>query len=299
MPKINIKKYSRSNTDSSDPQDTETEIKKSRGRPKKIILETDTENNNIIYRNPEPVQEQEETIPETIPETVSDTIENVDISDGYIAEIESPSEPFLEELNTTNYIEPPTKEEQKNIEKSFKETLKQKTKHIKIQEKVNSVYESSDLFDDNGSEIIGRDRRVIINKLNQYRNLFPKELSKFKVKKGASTQELQAYLDEMATIVETSSYDNFLTDSILQAIKLVENGSKYTRHDITGCAEMLKANPQFNSLMKQLFVKYNVFHKIPCEFQLLLLVTTTAYICSNKNKNKANIENYLNTPMNP
>jgi hypothetical protein len=168
MPKINIKKYSRSNTDSSDPQDTETEIKKSRGRPKKIILETDTENNNIIYRNPEPVQEQEETIPETIPETVSDTIENVDISDGYIAEIESPSEPFLEELNTANYIEPPTKEEQKNLEKSFKETLKQKTKHIKIQEKVNSVYESSDLFDENGSEIIGRDRRVIINKLNQY-----------------------------------------------------------------------------------------------------------------------------------
>jgi hypothetical protein len=170
---------------------------------------------------------------------------------------------------------------------------------VKIQEKVNSVYESSDLFDDNGSEIIGRDRRVIINKLNQYRNLFPKELSKFKVKKGASTQELQAYLDEMQTIVETSSYDSFLTDSILQAIKLVENGSKYTRHDITGCAEMLKANPQFNGLMKQLFVKYNVFHKIPCEFQLLLLVTTTAYICANKNKNKANIENYLNTPMNP
>jgi hypothetical protein len=295
MPKINIKKYSRSNTDSTDPQDTETEIKKSRGRPKKIILETDTENNNIIYRNPEP--EQEETIPETIPETVSDTIENVDISDGYIAEIE-PSEPFLEELNTTNYIEPPTKEEQKNIEKSFKETLKQKTKHIKIQEKVNSVYESSDLFDDNGSEIIGRDRRVIINKLNQYRNLFPKELSKFKVKKGASTQKLQAYLDEMATIVETSSYDNFLTDSILQAIKLVENGSKYTRYDIAGCADMLKANPQFNSLMKQMYVKYNVFHKIPCEIQLLLLVTTTAYICSNKNRNKSHLENYLNQPVN-
>ena len=108
--------------------------------------------------------------------------------------------------NLTSHL---SKEEQKNIEKSFKETLKQKTKHIKIQEKVNSVYESSDLFDDNGSEIIGRDRRVIINKLNQYRNLFPKELSKFKVEKGASTQELQAYLDEMATIVETSSYDNF------------------------------------------------------------------------------------------
>jgi hypothetical protein len=163
---------------------------------------------------------------------------------------------------------------------------------------VQSVYESSDLFDENGSEIIGRDRRVVINKLNQYRSLFPKELAKFKVKKGASTQELQAYLEEMQTIVETSSYDNFLTDSILQAIKLVENGSKYTRYDIAGCADMLKANPQFNSLMKQMYVKYNVFHKIPCEIQLLLLVTTTAYICSNKNRNKSHLENYLNQPVN-
>ena len=79
---------------------------------------------------------------------------------------------------------------------------------------------------------------------------------------------------------------------------MVENGSKYTRHDITGCSEMLKANPQFNSLMKQMYVKYNVFHKIPCEFQLLLLVTTTAYICSAKNKNKANLEAYLQEPIN-
>jgi len=47
-----------------------------------------------------------------------------------------------------------------------------------------------------------------------------------------------------------------------------------------------------------MYVKYNVFHKIPCEFQLLLLVTTTAYICSSKNKNKANLENYLNQPVN-
>jgi hypothetical protein len=208
------------------------------------------------------------------------------------------NEPFLEELNTNYYVEPPTDQEKKEIEKAHKETIKQKTKQFKIQEKVSSIYENNDLFDEKGSEIIGRDRRVIINKLNQYRNLFPKELSKFKVKKGATIQELNAYLDEMATIVETSSYDNFLTDSILQAIKLVENGSKYTRHDISGCADMLKANPQFNSLMKQMYVKYNVFHKIPCEIQLLLLVTTTAYICSAKNKNKAHLEAYLQEPIN-
>jgi hypothetical protein len=295
MPKINIKKYSRSNVDAISEPEIDNTIKRSRGRPKKTNIEPETDN-NIIYKIPQQGEQEEniiDTISETIPEVIPDIIESNEIS---IPDIEL-NEPFLEELNTENYREPPTQQEKKEIEKTFKETLKHKTKQLKIQEKVNSIYENNDLFDDNGSEIIGRDRRVIINKLNQYRNLFPKELSKFKVKKGASAQELQAYLDEMQTIVETSSYDNFLTDSILQAIKLVENGSKYTRHDISGCAEMLKANPQFNSLMKQLFVKYNVFHKIPCEFQLLLLVTTTAYICSSKNKNKANLENYLAEPV--
>jgi predicted ribosome quality control (RQC) complex YloA/Tae2 family protein len=296
MPKINIKKYSRSNI--SEP-DIDSNIKKSRGRPKKTNIEPETDN-NIIYKIPQQEQEQE-TIPETIPEPIeNDEIDTPDLE---------LNEPFLEELNVNNYIEPPSENErkeiekqqkqyEKQIEKQLKEHSKHKEKQFKIQEKVNSIYENNDLFDDKGSEIIGRDRRVIINKLNQYRSLFPNELSKFKVKKGATTQELNAYLDEMATIVETSSYDNFLTDSILQAIKMVENGSKYTKYDISGSAEMLKANPQFNSLMKQLFVKYNVFHKIPCEFQLLLLVTTTAYICSSKNKNKAHLEAYLQEPVN-
>jgi hypothetical protein len=292
MPKINIKKYSRSNVDADSEPEIDNNIKRSRGRPKKANIEPETDN-NIIYKIPQ--QEQETNDVESKLETIPEKIEN-DESD-IIPDLES-HEPFLEELNTNYYVEPPSEHEKKEIEKQQKEASKHNKKQVKINEKVNSIYENNDLFDDNGSEIIGRDRRVIINKLNQYRNLFPKELSKFKVKKGASIQELQAYLDEMSTIVETSSYDNFLTDSILQAIKLIENGSKYTKHDITGCAEMLKANPQFNSLMKQLFVKYNVFHKIPCEFQLLLLVTTTAYICSSKNKNKAHLEAYLQEPVN-
>jgi hypothetical protein len=296
MPKINIKKYSRSNVDAESEPEIDNNIKRSRGRPKKANIEPETDN-NIIYKIPQQEQEQEQETNyiESKLETIPEKIEN-DESD-IMPDLES-NEPFLEELNTNYYVEPPTEHEKKEIEKQQKEASKHNKKQVKINEKVNSIYENNDLFDDNGSEIIGRDRRVIINKLNQYRNLFPKELSKFKVKKGASIQELQAYLDEMSTIVETSSYDNFLTDSILQAIKLIENGSKYTKHDITGCAEMLKANPQFNSLMKQLFVKYNVFHKIPCEFQLLLLVTTTAYICSSKNKNKAHLEAYLQEPVN-
>jgi hypothetical protein len=291
MPSINIKKYSRSNIDNPSAeipsQDIDNNLlsKKSRGRPKRAVQP------ESVF---EPVKPEEPT-----PLHEENIITNEESEEPFI-DLEA-SETFLEELNANNYKEPPTEQEKKAIEKSFKESTKQNNKKIKfnekIQEKVNSVYESSDLFDDKGSEIIGRDRRVIINKLNQYRNLFPKELSKFKVKKGASVEELKAFLDEMGTIVETSTYDNFLTDSIIEAIKLAEGASKYTRHDITGCADMLKANPQFNALMKQMYLKYNVFNKIPIEIQLLLLVTSTAYICTNKNKNKAHLESYLNEPM--
>jgi hypothetical protein len=286
MPRINIKKYSRSNIDT--PQ-TESEIPeeidnniivKKRGRPKKATPEYETP---IVEDNTPQLIEAE-------PETFE------------FEPLEAETEPFLEELNNDNYQEPPTEKEQRELQKEFKEQIKEQAKahkkHEMKEKKVNNIMESSDLFDETGTEIIGRDRRVIINKLNQYRSLFPKELSKFKVKKGASIEELQAYLQEMSTIVECSSYDNFLSDSILQTIKLVEGGTAATRYDISGCADMLKANPQFNNLLKQLYVKYNVFTKIPPEIQMVLLVSTTSYICINKNKNKGILNEYLNQPMN-
>ena len=282
MPKINIKKYSRSNvettqTESEMPEEMDNNIiVKRRGRPKKTTIEQETP-----YEAPQLI--------ETEPETHE------------FEPLETELDPFLDELTNDHYQEPPTDREQRELEKEFKEQVKEQAKAHKKHEikekKVNNIIESSDLFDETGTEIIGRDRRVIINKMNQYRSLFPKELSKFKVKKGASIEELQAYLQEMSTIVECSSYDNFLSDSILQTIKLVEGGTKASKYDISGCADMLKANPQFNNLLKQLYVKYNVFHKIPPEIQMVLLISTTSYICINKNKNKHLIDEYLSAPM--
>jgi len=293
MVKINIKKYSRSNIETNNEPIVEEKTKK-RGRAKKsteLIQETqiqDEEPKNII------------TPSETIEDTETFAFEPLEAEPE--PETEYNPEPiqdeFLQELNNENYVEPPTAQEQKQIEKQRKETLRQNKKQQVKETKINSIFETSDLFDETGSEIIGKDRRIIINKLNQYRSLFPKELSKFKVKKGASVEELKAYLQEMSTIVECSSYDNFLSDSILQSIKLVEGGTKSTRFDITGMADMLKANPQFNNLLKQLYVKYNVFNKIPAEIQMVLLVSTTAYICMNKNRNKHHLNDYLNSPMN-
>ena len=44
-------------------------------------------------------------------------------------------------------------------------------------------------------------------------------------------------------------------------------------------------------------MKYNVFNKIPPEYQLTILVSTSAYICINKKKNKDSLEAYLNEPV--
>ena len=289
MVKINIKKYSRSNVNEPDPTDTEASVDytdtisapKRRGRPKKVTILDQQVDDEPQEPQFEPVLEPQSYEFEPL------EAENEDIS----------NDPFLDDLNNENFQEPPSEKEQKLQEKEYKEQAKIHKKNQLKEQKVNSIFETSDLFDETGTEIIGRDRRVIINKLNQYRSLFPKELSKFKVKKGASIDELQAYLQEMSTIVECSSYDNFLSDSIIQTVKLIEGATQRTRYDISGCADMLKANPQFNNLLKQLYVKYNVFSKIPPEIQMVLLVSTTAYICINKNKNKASLTNYLNTPM--
>ena len=67
----------------------------------------------------------------------------------------------------------------------------------------------------------------------------------------------------------------------------IEGASVKTRYNIEGMADMLKSNPQFHTLCKQLYIKYKVFAAIPPEFQLLMLVSTTALICKTKNDKKA------------
>jgi hypothetical protein len=160
----------------------------------------------------------------------------------------------------------------------------------------NNDFDTS-MFSANGSEILGRDKRILLTKIRQYKSLFPDTFKTFKIKANANVQELQTYLDEMDSIVECDSVEQFLLDSILQSIKLIEGISSYTKYDIQGLADLLKANKQFHQLSKQLFIKYKVFNAVPPEFQMLMLVSTTAYICNCKNKRKGEIEAYLNQPI--
>ena len=196
------------------------------------------------------------------------------------------NENFIVEEKTTK-----PKNETNETAKIMKEMFKKPKKEPKL------IRDDDSLFGDDATPILGKDKRVLIAKLHQYKNLFPNELKKFKIKTNSSPEQMKACLNEMEAIVETSSIDQFMTDSILQCIKLVETGTSKTRYNITGTADMLKQNLQFHNLIKQLYVKYNVFSKVPPEFQLVLLVGTTAMLCQTKNSIKLELDSFLNQPI--
>jgi hypothetical protein len=153
---------------------------------------------------------------------------------------------------------------------------------------------------ENETEILGRDRRTLMAKISQFRELFddnPK-IKKFKVKKNPTVEDLQNVIAEMEVIVDIDACGGFMLDSIVQVIKMIEGVTANTKHyNVTGLADLLKANREFHRLMKLLFIKYGVFSQVPPEMQLTLLVATTAYICKSKNTNKEQINNFLNMPV--
>ena len=146
---------------------------------------------------------------------------------------------FLDDLNNTNYKpdEPIIKEskikEVKTKDKPFDLTKiinQHKTKtpsnfnldsnNLLERIKNKSNKKSNDNIDDsmfsqNGSEILGRDKRILLTKIRQYKSLFPDTFKTFKIKLNANIQELQNYIEEMDSIVECDSCEQFLLDSIL------------------------------------------------------------------------------------
>ena len=238
---------------------------------------------------------------------------------------------FLKELTKSNYIEKKEltekevnkikneekrqlnlflqeqhREEKRQIRMNKEEDLRQK-REMKNQYKnknQNKIHcdnvekdEINSLFDENPTILMGRDRLLITKKIQQYKILFPKELSKFKLKKKATLEELQHSLDECIALVEINSIDGFILDSILSCIRMCENFTQESEYDISGLSSILKSNPQFIALSKQLFIRYNVFSSVPIEYQMTMCIISTSYLCIQKNKGKASINSYLNETM--
>ena len=240
-------------------------------------------------------------------------VNDLEVSNGFLGDLENdsyqppPTDKEMAKIQKNNereYKKMITEQakEQKRIEKEQKKFEKEQNKTVKVNQIITSTQVADDeiesLFGDKPSEIHGKDKVVLLTKIKQYKTLFPKELSKFKIRKNPSVSDLQDALGEIEILIETNSVDGFILDSVFQCIKLVEGVSAITtNYNVTGMADLLKTNPQFNNLCKQLFIKYGIFRSVPPEYQLILIISTTAYICSNKNKRNTEMELYLNEPI--
>lgn len=224
---------------------------------------------------------------------------------------------FLANLESDKYLEPMTEKEQmknqkqmdklkKDFEKNEKKKEAQDEKRRKQQvrdekelEKMKKTKKEpldndGEIYSDNATKILGRDRLIILKKINQYKSLFPNQLSKFKIKKNPSLEDLTVALEECASLVEVNTADEFMLQSIMESIKMVEGYSADTIYDIRGMSLALSSSHQFNILIKLMFVKYGMFSNVPVEYQLCMVIFSTGYLVIQKNKSKHQINAYLN-----
>ena len=262
----------------------------------------ENENENMLYsleevkpknkRKPRAKPKMEVIVEEEVPMTIEQLEEDFSFDDSE----------FLSELNNDKpHEETPVEvvvEEPMPTQEPTRVLQKKKAPRAKPKKVMEETEQIEEIYSNEPTPIYGKDRLVVMQKIQSYKLLFPVELKAFKICKDPSIQELESALLEIETIIELGNVDSFVTDSIIQCIKLGEGVSAYTKNfNITGLAMLLKQNKQFHSLLKMLYLKYNTFSAIPPEAQLGMIVATTALICVQKNKSKSQIEEYLNEPM--
>ena len=166
--------------------------------------------------------------------------------------------------------------------------LEEKIKHKKEESESKKIKES-----ENYTEIYGS-KLEQLNIINKYKLLFPTELADFTYNKKSNSEQLAIIIEEIKTIVELQTVDSFLTNSIYDAILMIEPYSKnISKYDISGISAALRVNPNVDKLLKQIILKYNFCGNTSPELQLLIIVVTTAYMTIQKNNNKDSINKYL------
>ena len=240
-----------------------------------------------------------------VPEITNTNIYEED-SDTDISETVNVNESdFLIDLNNDKYISQSDIDKQNKdkelAEKESEKQMKQQERNIKMaNRKVKPVSDDIDdeIYSSTPTVIHGKEKLLLLKKVQQYKALFKIELKSFKIKKNANSEELKLAIDEMQNLIETVSTDEFITDGILSSLKVIEGVTANTKnYNISGLADLLKLNPEFRSLCKQLYLKYGSFNAISPEYKMMFLVFTSAYIVRNKNKNKDAINQFLDQPV--
>ena len=182
------------------------------------------------------------------------------------------------------------KKEIQDAQKEEKRQMQLDLQKQKIHDKEEKKIKDSEEY----SEIQGASKLTKINTIKKYKLLFPDELKDFTYKKNLSSDELSIIISELQTIVELSSIDDFLLNSIYDTLLMIEPYTVPTRCNITGISTMLKLNPNFTSILKKLILKYDLSTSKSPEIQLIIIITTSLYMTIQKNQHKSEIDNYLN-----
>ena len=127
-------------------------------------------------------------------------------------EISTQTDEYLSDFNNISFKiqEEKPKEVVKSNALILHDIIKESKKRQKKDDDIFSV-KSDELFSDrNKTPILGKNKRVLIAKIKQYKFLFPEQLKSFRVKKRASEEELQTYLNEIDCILSTSKLDSLL-----------------------------------------------------------------------------------------
>ena len=205
---------------------------------------------------------------------------------------------YISEIQNKKQIEDREKElikdEKNEIRKNKILISQQKKEESKKRYEEKHIKKDNEIDNDDSTPILGKDKRQLLNKINSYKQLFPDELKTFKLKKNPTTEELEAYIEEIQVIIEIGNVESFVLEGILQSLKMCENFTVNKKYDITGLSDLLKMNKQFNSLAKQLMLKYGCFMNTPPEYQLMMLVMSSSYIMINKNNNKDKLNDFFN-----
>ena len=214
---------------------------------------------------------------------------------------------FLNEMQNDKYINQNEIDKQQDIEdkKQNKIDMKQHkldskiSKAHKMEEKIKEKEEKIKQKEENkineSTEIIGKTRRSLLNKINKYKKTYKTQLSDYKIMKNASEIELQEHIKNMENILDSSEVDNFINDSIFHCIKMIEPLTCNSKiYNITGLSTMLKLNPQFLNLVNRLILKYNLFSNTPIEYQFIMCISTSVYLTIQMNKSKPAMEEFLN-----
>ena len=209
---------------------------------------------------------------------------------------------ILQELNNDTYISKiQTLKNKKLRDKEIE--IEQKNDKRKLiaeiqQQKLDDIKKNKLVKNDNENytEIHGKTKLENLNTIKQYQLLFSDQLADFKYKKSSTNEQLVEIINEIKAIVEISTVDNFILSSVYDCILMIEPYTKVSRYNLEGLTNVLKMNPMFSNLAKQVLLKYNMMSGASCELQLIIVLSTSIYMTIQKNNSstRKNMDQFLN-----